>query len=477
MHGIKDKLKLKFKQLPIVRWVVVLTFWSIICGWTVYKVFDAYEPVKIAGLVFFCIGMTVFALCFLAGLVLLVKMLIDGIKALPDKRRFSAGAERKRNKKLSEKKPGKKIRVGFYVDAGQFFSTYADLYDSLKNDDRFETVMMTAPEMYKNEVYSNDAPEFLEKLGIPYVNLYENGSFKKLSSLNLDYCFYNRHYLARQPKQVSFLEARKDCRICYIAYALCPQTGQVESTLCNFTEMRGFDYLFAENRLMADIYEKYKMRIEGVNTKILPVGSPKFAYAMKHADKSASHDKKYVQSILYTPRWRFSENTSSFFLMKDYFFRLVEENKDIEYVFRPHPLMKQNVIETIGEEFWNEFADSFDKYENASMDTELDYMDSFSRASVLVSDVSTMMFEFATTGKPVIYMYRREILNAFGKEAAKGYYVCSSPDDVDRVLKDLRNGKDEKAELRQEIAHSLYNYGDADPSEQIKNILLNGTEE
>ena len=462
------------KNKSRVRLGILIMLWGFLAGGTSFFVFNKYIPIKIAALVLLAVDLIAIGLAILVGLMFFVRSAVKLLKKIVTEYKYTEGAERRRNNKLSKKRKDSRIRVGFYVDVGQFFSTFADLYDSLIHDDRFEVVMLSAPEMemYKNKIASNDAPKFFDEQKIPYINLYENGEFKKFLSLELDYCFYNRHYLLRQPKEVSFLAARKTCRICYIPYALCPQTGLTERTLCTFKEMRAFDYLFAENKYMADIYEKYKSEFPYVHTKILPAGSPKFAYAIKHTDSLATHDKKYVQSILYTPRWCFSEDTSSFFLLKDYFFRLAREHKDIEYVFRPHPLMKQNVIKTIGEDFWNEFIDCFSQNDNTVIDIDTDYMKSFSRASVLVSDVSTMMFEFAVTGKPIIYMYRKNVLNAFGIEAAKGYYVCTSPEEVNKVLADLRSGIDEKASLRKEIAEHLYHYGDADPSDRIKAILL-----
>ena len=469
---IKKKLKKILENKPLVISVVLTILWSFLASWTSYFIFKEYLPVKIISLVLLVLNLMAIAFVLLVGLALLARGVSKLFEKIVAEIRYSEIAERRRNNRLSKKKKSNRIRVGFYVDAGQFFSAFADLYDSLIHDDRFDVVMLAAPETYKNKVYSNDAPLFLDEHKIPYINLYENRKFKKFSSLNLDYCFYSRHYLLRQPKKVSFLEARKTCRICYIPYAFCPQTGHTEQTLCSFKELRAFDYLFAENIYMADIYEKYKKEFSHVYTKILPVGSLKFAYIFKHMDDRAVQEKKYVQSILYNPRWTLNENTSSFFMMKDYFFNIAKEHKDIEYIFRPHPLMKQNIIKTIGADFWNDFVGHFSENDNTVIDLDADYMKSFSIASVLVSDISTMMFEFAVTGKPVIYMYRRNLLNAFGTEAAKGYYICTSPDAVDKVLADLRRGIDKKAELRKGIAEHLYRYGDTEPSDQIKAILL-----
>ena len=387
---------------------------------------------------------------------------------------FAPKKEEKRLIAIKKNTSGnKKIRVAFYSDGGQFWSTFNEVYNMMCNDDRFETVVIAAPEMLKEEIYHYDALEFLDKNNIPYIKAYDNGKWFNPKKLKLDYVFFNRHYLLRQSKHSSFMKMRKYSKICYIPYAICPQVGAVENTLCRFNELRAFDYLFSENEMMTKIYTRYKKEYDNVITKIETVGSPKFAYAVTNANKEACHDKKYVQSVLYTPRWCFNEGTNSFHDLKDYFFKLVKENKDIEYIFRPHPLMKQAVEEVLGIDFWNEFIAEFDKYENAEIDFDIDYMKSFSRASVLVSDLSTMMFEFSTTEKPVVYMYKINRLNEFGKEASKGYYYCHNEKELDSVLKDLREGKDKMAAIRKEISQKLYHNNGISPAKNICEVIVN----
>ncbi len=472
IKDIYGKILSKVKGTPIPQILIMGSLWELLLGIICMSVSDNIM-VKILGMPAFIIGL-ILTLCgvIVIGFVVLYK-LAGKIKRFINKAEYSVKNERKRiNRIKTNNKDNKKIRIGFYCDGGQFWSTFCDLYKLVCEDDRFEAVVVAAPETYKNEIYHYKAIDFLEEKKIPYVRAYENGKWINFKDLKIDYFFYNRHYLSRQSKHTSFRVARRYSKICYIPYAICPQVGAVQDTLCRFEELRGFDYMFSENRMMTGIYTKYKNEYENVITRIETVGSPKFAYAVANADKKVCHDKKYRQSVLYTPRWSFSECTNSFFDLKDYFFELVTKNKDIEYIFRPHPLMEQAVNEKFGQEFWEDFIKEFEKYDNAWVDTEVDYMQSFSRASVLVSDISTMMFEFSVTEKPVIYMYKMNKLNEFGKEASKGYYYCYDVDDVDKTLKMLREGNDKYRETRKEISRRLYSNDGINPAGQIRDILL-----
>lgn len=472
IKSIYEKIVPKLKGTPIPQILAMGSLWLFLLGLTSVVISDNIV-VDILGTIALVIGliMVVCGAC-VVGLLVLIKIRRMIMQYFGEKQ-YSIKNEKKRLDRIKRNNNGnEKIRIGFYCDGGQFWSTFCDLYELVSADSRFEPVVVAAPETFRNEIYHYKAIEFLEEKKIPYIKAYDNGKWIDFKELKIDYFFYNRHYLSRQSKHTSFKVARKYSKICYIPYAICPQVGAVQDTLCRFEELRGFDYMFSENSMMTKIYNKYKNEYNNVITKIETVGSPKFAYAVANANKEVCHDKKYRQSILYTPRWCFNECTNSFFDLKDYFFDLAKNNKDIEYIFRPHPLMEQAVVEKLGQEFWDEFIAEFDKYDNADVDFNTDYMESFSRASVLISDLSTMMFEFSVTEKPVIYMYRMNKLNEFGKEASKGYYYCYNVDDVDKTLKQLREGNDRFKEERAKISQKLYSNDGINPAEQIRDILL-----
>ena len=472
IKSICKKIISKLKDSPIMSWLLELVFWELLLG-TVCSVVSDNKMVVIFTTVILAVD-SVLVVCMICGAGLLtVEKIRKEIKDYSEGKQYSVKEEVARRKRIGiNNRENEKIRVGFYCDGGQFWSTFSDLYDLMCRDSRFEPIIIAAPETFRNEIYHYDAIDFLNEKELPYIKAYDNGKWFKFKTLTLDYVFYNRHYLSRQSKYSSFKEARKYSKICYIPYAICPQAGSVQNTLCGFGELRAFDFLFSENDIMTRIYTRYKNAYNDVITRIETVGSPKFRYAVAHAKKEAGHDKKYVQSVLYTPRWCFNEKTSSFFDLKEYFFNLVRDNENIEYIFRPHPLMKQTVEDKFGSEFWEEFMKEFDKYENAYVDLNADYMESFSKASVLVSDLSTMMFEFSITEKPVIYMHKVSRFNDFGKAASKGYYYCCNEEEVDNTLRMLREGKDKFAELRAEVSRKLYYNEGVNPVEQICDILV-----
>ena len=126
-------------------------------------------------------------------------------------------------------------------------------------------------------------------------------------------------------------------------------------------------------------------------------GMPRFDNLKNEKDK---------KQILIMPSWRRSLDTDNKqkITESEYFIRfnslinnarLIEsaKNNDYEIIFKPHP----NVYE---------FIDLFDKNEYVKIDFKKgDYQDLFNRGSLLITDYSSVAFDFAYLKKPVIYYH------------------------------------------------------------------------
>ena len=352
-------------------------------------------------------------------------------------------------------------------------TTYEMVYDKLKEDKKFEPIYLAYPEVDLGKFTNYDILEYFEEKNQQYVKMYdeETSTYVDLDSLNLDYIFFNRHYVSRRPACVKTEKLREKNVLCMIPYVASPAGGETLDTMCRFNEMTDFDVLFAENKEMLKTYEEYRAKAHAEKVHLEVVGSPKYD-AIYYSDYE-TEKTEYKQVILYTPRWRTSEGTCSFFILKEYFFELVEENPDIKYIFRPHPLMAIEIgKKEMGMNMWQEFINTFDSYDNAEIDLSGDYRDVFKQATVLVSDISSMMIEFLITGKPVIYYCMRDMLSPFNEALASGYYFATSKDEVAKYLDELRNGVDYLAEERQRLIKDTMMLGDNPAAENIKTYIL-----
>jgi len=363
-------------------------------------------------------------------------------------------------------------RVVFYCDDGTLWNTFDNLYQQMKNQpERFDPIILAVPEMFGQKIEHYKALDFLNEKGYPYIKGYNEETEKWIApqQLDADYVFYNRHYLSRQPKNLSFLQMRNHSKLCYISYAACCAKGAVEKTVCGFNELREFDFLFSENEKLTDVYGSYKKMHPACQTQIVTLGSPKYDAIRKTVNCYAQSAKR--QTVLYTPRWLTTEGTCSFFELYGFFFELVRNNPDIDYIFRPHPLMHQGVGADWGEENWNAFIEEFNRYDNAYIDRNPEYFESFAKATVLVTDISSFLFEFLITGKPIIYVKKKEVFNQFGISASRSLYQCTTVDEVKMQLQQLREGIDPLADMRQQVLAEDFALSDGHSDERIMDFI------
>ncbi len=118
------------------------------------------------------------------------------------------------------------------------------------------------------------------------------------------------------------------------------------------------------------------------------------------------------KQILIIPTWRkYLRGNKNLFLNSDYFKSLngllnneefIRSAKDKGYkiVFKAHPELEKNINDT--DEL---YIDLFDIDENVKLSTQESYQELFNNSSLLITDYSSVFFDFAYQKKPVIYYH------------------------------------------------------------------------
>ena len=96
---------------------------------------------------------------------------------------------------------------------------------------------------------------------------------------------------------------------------------------------------------------------------------------------------------------------SNFFRYINSILNLIEKNKDILFVIRPHPLMFNNFIKT--KEMSLEDVQQFHKFcnekDNVILDESKEYSKLFWNSDFLITDASGIVPEYFMTEKPIMY--------------------------------------------------------------------------
>ena len=85
------------------------------------------------------------------------------------------------------------------------------------------------------------------------------------------------------------------------------------------------------------------------------------------------------------------------------------------------------------------------------LDTNRDYYNSFNTADILITDPTSLIYEFFPTKKPIIYTYKKDVFNNLGVELSKGLYWVHNQTELEDRLNVLISGKDSLLNKRKEI--------------------------
>lgn len=358
-----------------------------------------------------------------------------------------------------------KIRIGFIVQMPEVWDKEAPLLEALINDERFEVTLLVVPEYdlvagkvkteYDSLYFFEKYPEFAKKA-------FEDGKWVDISTFNFDYVFYQRPYNLYLPDELKSGAVSKVSRCCYIPYAFWP----LGEDLCGYNSDFFRDVYFAfmdseENR--KELIRKEK--IFSSEERLLFCGYPSL-------DNLKTNTKGRPTDVLWAPRWSYDKKRggSHFFEMKDGILELA--GKDSKLIIRPHPLAFQNYVR-IGK-MSEEDVELYKKEvtgRGASFDSNKLIEDTFDEVGVLISDISSIIFTFFLSEKPIIYCDAHIPISPSFRSLLDGMYIAESWEDVKETYLKICAGDDRLMGKRHEIAEKIRKEHTG-ATERIKRILV-----
>lgn len=347
------------------------------------------------------------------------------------------------------------VRVGFIVQLPSIWDKQVDIYEELKKNSAAETFMFVVPpfEWDTGKVSVDYTDNYFVKKYPEAIKVYnDNKALLNLKEYDLDYLFYPRPYDHYLPKSLRSSETFKYTKCCYVPYGLSGADvfngGNIKS--------RFFDYIavsFMDSEYMEELMKKqYRISsllgIRDIKYLGYPVLRKYLEYPL-HSEKGC---------ITWTPRWSTDSviGGSNFVKYSDDFLKLTEQ-VDKEFIFRPHPLMFDEMITkgTITEEYKQYYLKSL---ENRSIqyDTVSPIDEIFKDTEILITDYSSIIPHFLLTGRPIIYCDGGISFNPIFSEMSKYIYVTRSWHEVEQCLKAILNGNDEKLNDRIRYIQTRY---------------------
>lgn len=183
------------------------------------------------------------------------------------------------------------------------------------------------------------------------------------------------------------------------------------------------------------------------------------------------------KQIVIMPTWRNYLKSKDDLIDSEYFRRfnslinnekLIDyaEKNDYEIVFKPHPELVR-------------YLDLFDKNDYVKIDFDTKYQDIFNESSLMITDYSSIFFDFAYLKKPLIYY---QYANDYHYDAQNGYFryddmgfgpVIDNEDDLVEKIMGYIDNDCEMEGIYQKRVDSFFKFHDHDNSKRCYEWILN----
>lgn len=375
-----------------------------------------------------------------------------------------------------------KVKVGFLAQYLPVWNKVEAIYQRLCNDERFNTVVICVSNNLTSSPADNEVYEYFRNLGYSNViNARTNDSWLDLRTLGLDYLFYTRPYNNCIPEAYNSEVVSKYCRICGIEYG-CPLPAyNFINAGMNKEFCRNAYFYFAGNDEEKDINQRrFRLSHRLGLQKTLNNGWPFLETFQESRGKKSETWAFSTHSVkvLWTPRWTTDEfvGGSNFLRYYKSFLELMKANNMTDFVVRPHPMMFENFIKT-GELSAAEeqmFKSTIDEMPNAYLDYSQEYSATLWESTFLISDYSSLVVQYFTTCKPIIYCITENPqlkYTTMFQKILDTNYVATSFDEIVTLYEQLSKGVDPKKKLRIELCNKLFGESGENSSHDIVNTI------
>ena len=227
---------------------------------------------------------------------------------------------------------------------------------------------------------------------------------------------------------------------------------------CNVTipllETSLFWKVFADNKYSVKDYKKYELS-KGKN--VTCTGYVKMDNLSKIQE--TPHSRK---NVIIAPHHTINNPAlplSNFLTYYDFILELPERYPEIQFVFRPHPLLFINLV---NEKIWT--AEQLEAYKNKLKEKGIiysyggNYFDVFVNSDAIIHDCSSFIVEYLYTGKPCCFVgnsHFKSIFSKLGKACLKNYYVAFDKEQIISFIENvIINEKDTLKETRKQFAEN-----------------------
>ena len=354
-------------------------------------------------------------------------------------------------------KKSKKIRVVFFAMYDADFAV-APLFEKMLQDDTFEPFIVVIPDTSRgkeNMFYQMEKTynTFSHKYGEKVHKSYQNNKFIDFSN-DIDIAFFNSPYdgMTFPLYSISYYASKK-VLTCYTGY------GYTISNWHHKLVKHTYTYNILWKIFALEKYElvSFNKNARGGTNAIL-TGYCKMDTLAKYKKNMKKKRKKIIIAPHHTIK-KWDLTLSNFLRYADFFLTLPKKYPDIDFVFRPHPLLFITLAQPNiwGKQKVQDYIRAISSLENVEYQNGGDYFDTFVNSDALIHDCGSFSAEYLFTGHPCCYLLHnnqttQKNSNFFHQQCIKMHYPAYDEQHIiDFIDKIVVMGKDPLQTKRKEF--------------------------
>ncbi len=333
-----------------------------------------------------------------------------------------------------EKIKRKKLKVAFIVIWHSQF-TMNKLYEMMTDSEYFEPYIICLKANLNTEYYNNIYEEAFEYLNTKYKNVrksYINGEYIDYSD-DKDIAFFPmlHDYLFYKFYSPPYLYS-KNIIMYYTSYAYNISFSSSNEYPYGIIAGRYFFLMYKAFMDTQYSYNEYSNASKFYNKNMICTGYPKFDNI-----KDIKKDILKRKLIILAPHHDIYRRgfCSSFLKYYKIYRNLPKLYPNIDFVFRPHPLLKHALEGYWSKEEIKEYYKTMNDYDNCYLDESAEYYDIFVNSDAMIHDCGSFLVEYLLINKPVLYMLddkekHLKYFNQLGKDCIDNCYRALEEKDI-----------------------------------------------
>ena len=362
--------------------------------------------------------------------------------------RLEEAQTRERNRAIAEtiaaRPVDEPVRVTFFFQFPETWSTWATVWEALTQDARAEVTIVSLPFFHDEDGAEDRLRAFLAERDLPFVS----HAAYDLEADAPDVVFFQNPYDSTRPEEYAARRLKElGIRLAYVPYAL-DMGGGADSLRWQYDlELHRLAWrVFVRSPRNRRMYARY---CQAGSAHVISTGHPKLDRFSQGIMESRSGPLAKAlgnrRAVLWTPHFSVEEGGWSTYLQNgETILSAFEKQDDLALIMRPHPLFfprlrKLGLMDEEGEAAFRERL----KVAGMILDESPDYAEAFACSEAMIADAGSFLLEYLPTQKPVLYL-DQPLGPGLMEEGAfvQDYYQGRSQGEILAFIEMLARGED-----------------------------------